>query len=59
MFGKNWNRLTCFEHDKLREWQKCRVLLNCLGLCILSVNRYSVDVFVGWENMETTHTGKQ
>jgi len=21
MFGKNWNRLTCFEHDKLREWQ--------------------------------------
>ena len=23
VFGKDWERLTCFEQDKLREWQKC------------------------------------
>lgn len=22
MYGKDWDSLTCFEHDKLREWQK-------------------------------------
>ena len=40
-YGNDWDRPTCYEHDKLREWHK---ILNANGLGINRVASQGVEI---------------